>query len=92
MGARRTEKISAVLTPELAERLSDYAVLHRWSLSTAVAELIEEGLRAYEQSSARADHSARYHQRALYELRSRELKELPATKVLYSHGQIEDDR
>jgi hypothetical protein len=70
MGARRTEKISAVLTPELAARLSEFASRHRWSLSTAVEQLVEQGVSADE-----IERSARYHQHALYQLRSREIRE-----------------
>lgn len=43
MEARRTEKISAVLTPELAGRLGEFADSHHWSVSTAVAVLVEQG-------------------------------------------------
>jgi type III secretory pathway lipoprotein EscJ len=40
----RTEKVSVVLTPSTLARLDAYRVLHRWSRSTAIAALIEDGL------------------------------------------------
>ncbi len=41
----RTEKISVLLTPEVVGQLDAYADEHRWTRSTAAAELIEKGLR-----------------------------------------------
>ena len=40
----RSEKISVSLTPSILARLDAYAAEHRWSRSTAMAELIERGL------------------------------------------------
>jgi metal-responsive CopG/Arc/MetJ family transcriptional regulator len=40
----RTEKISVTLTPSLLARLDGYRESRRWSRSTAVAALVEEGL------------------------------------------------
>lgn len=41
---KRSEKISVSLTPTELARLETYAAEHRWSRSTAIAELIERGL------------------------------------------------
>ena len=40
----RTEKVSAVLTPTVLARLDAYAGRRRWTRSTAIAALVEEGL------------------------------------------------
>ena len=40
----RTEKLSVVLTPTTVECLDAYRARRRWSRSTAIAALIEEGL------------------------------------------------
>jgi metal-responsive CopG/Arc/MetJ family transcriptional regulator len=40
----RTEKVSVTVTPSLLERLDAYRDPRRWSRSTAIAALIEEGL------------------------------------------------
>ena len=40
----RTEKISVTLTPSVLARLDAYRQPRRWSRSTAIAALIEEGL------------------------------------------------
>lgn len=44
MSADRTERITANITPELADRLDRFAEQNRWTRSTAVAVLIERGL------------------------------------------------
>ena len=44
MSPARTERITVNLTPSLIERLDRFAAGHRWSRSTAVAILIEQGL------------------------------------------------
>jgi hypothetical protein len=50
----RTEKISVTLTPATVARLDAYRAPRRWSRSTAIAALIEEGLdREQEQEAAR---------------------------------------
>jgi metal-responsive CopG/Arc/MetJ family transcriptional regulator len=40
----RTEKVSVVLTPTTLARLDVYRERRRWSRSSAIAVLIEEGL------------------------------------------------
>jgi metal-responsive CopG/Arc/MetJ family transcriptional regulator len=40
----RTEKISVTLTPSVLARLDAYRQPRRWSRSTAIAALVEEGL------------------------------------------------
>jgi macrodomain Ter protein organizer (MatP/YcbG family) len=40
----RTEKVSVVLTPTALARLDAYAARRRWTRSTAIAVLIDEGL------------------------------------------------
>jgi metal-responsive CopG/Arc/MetJ family transcriptional regulator len=40
----RTEKVSVVLTPTVLARLDAYAGRRRWTRSSAIAALIEEGL------------------------------------------------
>jgi len=40
----RTERITVNLPPDLLERLDRFAEEHRWTRSTAVAVLIEQGL------------------------------------------------
>ena len=42
----RTAKVSVMLTPALLARLDRWAAAHRWTRSTAVAELLERGLSA----------------------------------------------
>lgn len=44
MEETRSEKISVSLTQSALARLDVYAAEHRWSRSTAIAELIERGL------------------------------------------------
>jgi metal-responsive CopG/Arc/MetJ family transcriptional regulator len=39
-----SERISATLAPSVLARLDAYAASRRWSRSTAIAALIEEGL------------------------------------------------
>lgn len=46
MSETRSVKISAVITPALAERLDTFAEEGHWPRSTAVAVLIERGLEA----------------------------------------------
>jgi predicted DNA-binding protein len=41
--------LGAVVSPELKERLKEFADLKRWSMSQAAAVLIEEGLERYEE-------------------------------------------
>jgi metal-responsive CopG/Arc/MetJ family transcriptional regulator len=40
----RTEKVSVTLTPTVLARLDAYRDQRRWTRSTAIAALIEEGL------------------------------------------------
>ena len=40
----RTEKITVLLTPSVTERLDAYRAERRWTRSTAIAALVEEGL------------------------------------------------
>ena len=44
MDAIRTERVTVNLTPEVMARLDGFAEQHRWTLSTAAAILIEQGL------------------------------------------------
>jgi metal-responsive CopG/Arc/MetJ family transcriptional regulator len=44
MDATRTERITVNLTPDLLERLDDFADRCRWSRSTAVTVLLERAL------------------------------------------------
>ena len=44
MDENRTERFTVGLPPALLAKLDEYAADHRWSRSTAVAELIERGL------------------------------------------------
>ena len=44
MAELRSEKISVTLTPTVLARLDAYRDRRRWSRSTAMAALIEEGL------------------------------------------------
>jgi metal-responsive CopG/Arc/MetJ family transcriptional regulator len=46
MDAVRTERITVNLTPDLVARVDRFAALNRWTRSTAVAVLIEQGLPA----------------------------------------------
>jgi metal-responsive CopG/Arc/MetJ family transcriptional regulator len=49
----RTEKVSVVLTPTTLARLDAYRDRRRWSRSTAIAALIEQGLnREQEEASS----------------------------------------
>ena len=41
---RRTEKVSAVMTPALLARLARYADRHSWSISNAIVQLVRDGL------------------------------------------------
>lgn len=41
----RSEKITVLLTPSVTEMLDAYRAEHRWTRSTAIAALVEEGLR-----------------------------------------------
>lgn len=41
----RTEKITVLFTPSVLERLDGYRADRRWTRSTAIAALVEEGLR-----------------------------------------------
>ena len=47
--AKSSTNLGAVVSPELKERLKEFADLKRWSMSQAAAVLIEEGLERYEQ-------------------------------------------
>lgn len=40
----RTEKITVLLTPSVTEKLDAYRAQRRWTRSTAIAALVEEGL------------------------------------------------
>lgn len=44
MSELRTEKVSVVVTPTTLARIDAYRAPRRWSRSTAMAALIEEGL------------------------------------------------
>jgi hypothetical protein len=47
MEGTRSEKLTVVMTPALLGRLKAYAEQNHWSLSTAAAVLIEDGLKAH---------------------------------------------
>ncbi len=44
MAADRTQRLSVNLTPEVMRRLERFAERKRWTLSTAAAVLIEQGV------------------------------------------------
>lgn len=44
MGEQRLVRFSISIAPAVLDALDDYAEEHRWSRSTAAAELIERGL------------------------------------------------
>ncbi|MHB1431401.1 MAG: hypothetical protein ACYCVZ_04720 [Streptosporangiaceae bacterium] len=44
MAEMRSEKLSVTLTPSVVARLDAYRHARRWSRSTAIAALIEDGL------------------------------------------------
>jgi metal-responsive CopG/Arc/MetJ family transcriptional regulator len=44
MAELRTEKVSVILTPTVLARLDAYRDRRRWSRSTAIAALVEDGL------------------------------------------------
>lgn len=46
MDELRSERFSVSLTPSVLAKLDAYAAEHRWTRSTAAAELIERGLDA----------------------------------------------
>jgi hypothetical protein len=46
MSEMRTAKITVLLTPSALERLDSYRAPRRWTRSTAIAALVEEGLSA----------------------------------------------
>jgi len=48
MNADRTERITVNLTPELLAKLDRFAERNRWTRSTAVTVLIEQGLEGRE--------------------------------------------
>ena len=50
----RTEKITVLLTPTVVERLDAYRAQRRWTRSTAIAALVEEGL-SYESDDGKED-------------------------------------
>jgi metal-responsive CopG/Arc/MetJ family transcriptional regulator len=53
MAELRSEKITVTLTPTALARLDDYRQGRRWSRSTAIAALVDEGLdRAQEREPA----------------------------------------
>ena len=52
MDELRTAKVTVLLAPAVLARLDAYRAARRWSRSTAIAALIEEGLeRAQEQET-----------------------------------------
>lgn len=55
MSAMRTAKITVLLEPSVVERLDSYRETRRWTRSTAIAALVDEGLsRAAENDDTKA--------------------------------------
>ena len=52
MAELRTEKITVTVTPTMLARLDAYRDRHRWSRSTAIAALVEDGLDREQESEA----------------------------------------
>ena len=52
MAELRSEKISVTLTPTVLARLDTYRDRRRWSRSTAIAALVEDGLDREEQEAS----------------------------------------
>lgn len=47
MDAKRTERVTVNLTPEMLDKLDRYASLNLWTRSTAAAILIERALKDF---------------------------------------------
>ncbi len=53
----RTAKLTVLLTPTVLERLDTYRDSRRWTRSTAIAALVEEGLRREAEDTNQKDGS-----------------------------------
>ncbi len=54
MSEMRSEKITVMLTPSAVRQLDEYRQPRRWSRSTAIAALVEQGLQAREETGKEA--------------------------------------
>lgn len=61
MTRRRLHRLTVTIPADLVPRLDRYAAEHRWSRSTAVTALIEEGLPAEQDQDAGQEDSVGQH-------------------------------